>query len=960
MMIPARVPSSTYRIQFHLGFRFADARDLVPYLHDLGISHVYASPRFKARRGSSHGYDVADPSRINSELGTEKEFEELVARLEHYGMELLLDIVPNHMSTSSDNPWWVDVLENGPASPYADFFDIWWGQSASSAAGEIRILAPVLGDHYGRALENQELALKFDDTGLFVAYGDNKFPIDPKTIGPVVEEAIEKLPADDGQEAKTELHHLLSRIARMPDRSAASPKDLQRRGRASQQVKRALWELYRHSQPVHKAIDAALFAFNGVRGAPESFQRLDRLLNQQAYRLVYWKLADKEINYRRFFDVSGLVGVRVELPRVFEARLRSTVALVHGGHITGLRVDHVDGLRDPLEFLQRLQQCTRDLAQHSSANPNFYIIVEKILGEGETLPVEWPVAGTTGYDFLNLINQVFISHRGLKLLRDAYAAFIGSAKPFSEYAYEGNKIVLERFFEGEVEMLARMLERLARRDRYACDLAFSDCRTAVVEVTACLPVYRTYTRDYEVSDVDREYIDLAIREARRRTPPADCDDAVYDFFSRLLRLEVNGEAEDVRAQWLDFVMRWQQFTGAAMAKGLEDTSFYRYAALISLNEVGGNPGTEGKSCAGIHQALEARQQQTPFTLNATSTHDTKRSEDVRARINVLSEIPREWNARLRKWNRLNRPRIGTVNGHPAPIPADEVFIYQTLLGAWPFSADEMPSFKERIAQYLIKAIREDKTHTNWRSPDAAYEDPVLAFADALLNLPADDPFMKDFHRLQQKTAFHGALNSLAQAVLKIMSPGAPDFYQGTEMWDLSLVDPDNRRPVDFAARIHALDELRRQEATDARELVEHLVEHWTDGKIKLYVIHKTLQFRKAHANLFLVGEYLPLAVSGPKRDHVFSFVRRSGSEWGLVATPRLTTQVTPTDTFPLGESAWGRNTLIELPSDAPARWHSLFTGEELNAMRPRRHAHRVLRLATVFQTFPVAILSPEN
>ncbi|MGH9326007.1 MAG: malto-oligosyltrehalose synthase [Terriglobia bacterium] len=947
-----RVPSATYRIQFHLGFRFADARELIPYLHELGISDLYASPGFKARRGSSHGYDVADPLLINSELGTEKEFDEMIERLKVYDMGLLLDIVPNHMSASSDNPWWMDVLENGESSPYAHYFDVYWNspgaETGSSPAN--RILLPVLAKPYGQMLEDQELSLKLNESGFFIRCGDSKLPLDPATFGPIVERVLNEL-APDSESARDQLSLLLNHIRRLPPRTVRAPKKLARRRRQKEVIKNKLGRLLGAQAEVRSAIERAMLAFNGAKGVPESFNLLDCLLNEQAYRLACWEVASEQIGYRRFFDVTDLVGLRVELPDVFQARHAAALELITEGKITGLRVDHIDGLCDPLSYLDKMQHSIGHAAQSDDGSERFFMVVEKILADHEDLPAAWPVCGTTGYDFTNLANQALIDPNGLADIRRFYESFTGRHQSFAEVARDARLCVLEQLLGADINSLAAELARLAAKDRYARGVTRSEHKAALSELSACLPVYRTYIRGCEVPENDRKQIAAAVEDARRRSTQRNVT-AALDFLERVLLLKPSNS--ETRRAWLAFVMRWQQFTGAAMAKGVEDTALYRYAALLSLNDVGGNPGAKGKTTTEVHEELLARGKRTPLTLNATSTHDTKRSEDVRARISVISEFPKEWKRRVARWSRLNRPKIRDIGGCPAPDRNEEMFFYQTLLGAWPLSAEE--DFSERLKQYALKALREAKVHTSWRYPNSAYEDAVIQFVGDLISLPAEDAFRQDFLAFQSKIAFYGALNSLSQVLVKVMAPGIPDFYQGAELWDFSFVDPDNRRPVDFSARIRALEELRRQETQGRLELVARLTAGWRDGWIKLYVTYKALECRKKLAQLFAQGDYVPLAAAGSRRDHVLSFARGNGRDRVLVSVPRLTGGITRPGVAPLGVKAWGRSS-IELPKSSASEWRNIFTGEILAV---GRRGSRRLALAQIFASFPVCVLVAQD
>jgi (1->4)-alpha-D-glucan 1-alpha-D-glucosylmutase len=956
-----RVPSATYRVQFSLGFRFVDARDLVPYCHELGITDFYGSPRLKARRGSSHGYDVADPSRVNSELGTEDEYEELVVKRKHYGMGLLLDIVPNHMSASADNPWWMDVLENGPSSPYASFFDIDWHPETTKAAflQENKILLPILGDLYGNVLEDQQFILKVDETGFFIRYEDARLPLDPKTYKPILEHFLDILEKSVGAEdpALGEVANLLAQIDRLPSRNDTDPINAAERQKLVVPLKSQLWATCHGRSEIRRCLERTLDDFNGVRGNPRSFDRLDQLLSDQAYRVAFWKLAAEEINYRRFFDVSDLVGLRVEDPNVFEARHALLFQLFHEGKISGLRIDHVDGLRDPLAYLQELQARLGSTSRGLPEPGRAYVVVEKILAREESLPAEWPVFGTTGYDFLNSLNALFVSSEGLRSLGEIYRRFSGISADFHEFAYQGNKRVLQELFAGEVKTLAHELGRLAAEDRRARDVPLSEYFEALREVTACLPVYRTYIRDLEISPQDRKYIEQALQEAQRRAPEDRAGPPAFEFLRRVLLLDPPEDGEGKRHEWLRFVMGWQQFTGAAMAKGLEDMALYNYNRLVSLNEVGGNPGTAGTTVEDFHTALRARRERMPYTLNATSTHDTKRSEDVRARLNVLSELTPEWAKHLEKWSRWNRAKKQVVNGVPAPDRNDEIFLYQNLLGVWPLCEADLATLPERLEQYVLKAAREAKTHTSWLRPDAAYEAALVSFTRGLVETSEKNRFLRSFRPFQKVVAYHGALNSIAQVLVKIAAPGVPDFYQGSEVWDFSLVDPDNRRPVDFRLLIRLFEELRRQESRGLLPLVHDLLSAWEDGRIKLYVTYKGLNFRKTHKELFLDGEYIPLPAAGSHREHVCAFARHHKKSWALVAVPRLTANLVSPGQAPLGRRVWG-STVLDLPRNAPRHWINIFTGESVEATLKNRR--KTLTVSVAFHSFPLALLTPRS
>jgi (1->4)-alpha-D-glucan 1-alpha-D-glucosylmutase len=953
-----RPPISTYRIQFNLGFRFVDARDLIPYLHELGVTDLYASPRFKARRGSSHGYDVADPFRVNSELGTDREFEELVERLKRYRMGLLLDIVPNHMAASSDNPWWLDVLENGPSTVYAAFFDIDWHPPVTKAAflQENRILLPILGDLFGNVLENQELTLKLDEGGFYIRYFDWRLPLDPKTYPLILEPALKSLSATLGKNhpACLQLSQIIERLNLLPDWNSREPAEVEARQQTVGGLRHEPWRLGRDYPEVKADLDRVLHDFNGTKGTPSSFNSLDRLLARQVYRLGFWKLAAEEINYRRFFDVSDLVGLRVENERVFEARHSQILQLITEDNVTGLRVDHVDGLRDPLAYLQRLVESVNKGSGGKRGDNGFFVVVEKILSPAEELPAEWPTRGTTGYDFLNLAGGVFVEPAGLASLRKHYRQFTGNEDDFHETCYKSKKRVMEELFAGEINNLAHALGRLAARDRLARDVPLSELRNALIEVTACLPVYRTYIRNFEISAPDRNHIEQALLEASGRTPHYHVGPPAFAFLASVLSLDPAGGEEEKRQGFLEFVLNWQQFTGAVTAKGVEDTTLYLYNPLISLNEVGGNPGGAGTRVDEFHHALLFRQKHLSRSLNATSTHDTKRSEDVRARINVLSEFSSRWASAVKRWHKLNQTHKLQVNGGPAPDRNDEWLFYQTLIGAWPLREEEIPPLKDRLEEYMIKAVREAKAHTNWLHPDAGYEHAVAHFVKALLSQTPKNKFLKDFGRFHRTVAKFGALNSLSEALVKIAAPGIPDFYQGSELWDFSLVDPDNRRPVDFKLRLEVLEDLRRKASANLSGLLAELLANWQDGRAKFFVADKALDFRKACPDLFLDGDYIPIEVTGLRRAHVCAFARRLKRLWSLIVVPRLVAHFTPPGQFPLGKDAWKGTTLI-LPRQAPKSWIDILTKQEHSAApQPKGCA---LPLRNILRTFPVALLA---
>ncbi|MEK6375194.1 MAG: malto-oligosyltrehalose synthase [Acidobacteriota bacterium] len=869
-----RVPRATYRLQLNAGFTFADVKSVAPYLAELGISDIYSSPILKARKGSTHGYDIVDPAVLNPELGTEADFATLHQALARQQIGLLLDVVPNHMAASHENAWWMSVLENGPKSRFVHYFDIDWRCD--------RILLPILGRPYGEALESREIRLRFDEEGFWIAYYDKRLPLAPDSYRLVLRECA---PLPD------ELRELVE-----VDAEVANSKFL----------KETLWRICEEDPNFRATLDATV---EGI-----SIDALDALLDAQWYRLAYWRIASETINYRRFFDVTDLVGVRVENPEVFEARNRRIFELIAEGKVTGLRIDHIDGLHDPVTHMRKLQARLAD---------GFYVIVEKILAHDEELPAEFPVSGTTGYEFANALNALFVDSAGLQRLDAFYRAFTGETRSFADICYEKKKQVIQELFSGEMRALGEQLADVAMSDRNARDFAPVDLTAALTEVIACLNVYRTYVRDEAVSDADARRIREAIACARARAA-LSVDRRLFIFLENVLLVRPPAYVKD-RDRWLAFVTRWQQFTARVMAKGVEDTAFYTYNRLVSLNEVGGEPGREAfDGAADLHRHNARRAAAWPHTLNATSTHDTKRSEDVRARIDVLSEMPDVWARQVRRWSRMN----AALRRDGIPHPNEELLLYQTLMGMWPLDDADLPSVRPRLKLYLEKAAREAKSHTSWIAPNAEYEEALLGFADALLS---HDDFCRELVRFQKRVAFFGAINALAQLVVKATSPGVPDFYQGTELWDFSLVDPDNRRPIDYARRAAMLRKIKSAN-------VDTLLRRWPDGRVKLFTTWKLLDVRARHADLFRDGDYEPLEVT----PNVFAFVRRNAGGAVAVAVPRLASQLVKPGKFPLGE-VWGDTTL-----PLPGRWRNAFTGGVVEG--------ESLLLREVFARFPVAVL----
>ena len=959
------IPTATYRLQFNRAFKFCDAKAIVPYLHDLGISDCYASPIFKTPADSDNGYDICDHSQLNPVLGSENDFEVFTSALREHGLGLILDIVPNHMGIGEAcNAWWMDVLENGPSSSYASYFDIEWHPVNPQL--ENKVLLPILEDQYGNVLEEGKLRLEYEDGAFFIHYYNSKLPVGPLTYSSILGHRLDQLTDTLGKdnESLQELQSILTAISYLPAGTELDPEKLEERKREKEIIKRRIAALLQAGPQVREAIDVTLRDFNGTVGEPQTFDLLDRLIEAQPYRLAFWRVAGEEINYRRFFDIDKLAAIRVELPEVFEATHQLVFRFLAEGKATGLRVDHPDGLWDPAAYFRQLQQNYAmqriqplDDASLNSNRP-LYVVAEKILSKGESLPEDWAVYGTTGYDFLNQVNGIFVEHTNREAVDKIYRDFIGKELNFRNLINSTKKMTMLISLASEINSLSHQLDRISERNRHYRDFTLNSLTFAIREVVACLSVYRTYSdaSTGTVADRDQKYIKAAVEEAKKRNPRTAR--ALFDFIQEtlLLRNLQHFRVED-RRQVIDFVMDLQQLTGPVMAKAVEDTAFYVYNRLSSLNEVGGEPEQFGLSLDSFHRQSINRQTHWPHSMLTTSTHDTKRSEDVRARINVLSEIPAEWGEAVTRWSKLNADKKSAVDGETAPDCNDEYLFYQTLVGAWPaesLTAEKFADFRERIGAYMLKAIKEAKVHTSWVNPNEAYDQAVSKFVKEVLVADLENSFLSDFIQFHRRVAYPGMLNSLSQAILKIASPGVPDFYQGTELWDLSLVDPDNRRPVDFGKRINLLEELKQRERENRHSFIQGLLSGWVDGKIKLYVTYKGLGFRRSQKSLFEEGNYIPIDAFDGTRNHICAFARQKGEAWALVAVPRLITKLITADRPPLGEESWGSSALV-LPEDTPESWFNIFTGEELKVVVSEQR--KLLPLANVFQSFPLALLT---
>ena len=930
-----RIPIATYRIQFNPSFGFQAAKKIIPYLSELGISDIYASPIFKARKGSTHGYDVVDPNQLNPELARVEDLEGLVRELKNYGMAWIQDVIPNHMAYDYENQMLMDVLENGESSEYFHFFDIEWNHPYESIRG--RLLAPFLGRFYGESLEDGEIQLRYHDTGLSVNYYALTFPLKIESYINVLAYKLSTLKRKIGEDHPdfTKLLGILYVLKTLPSRE-----EINERYDQTRFVKRMLWELYSKNQEIKRFVDGNIETFNGKKGTPESFNLLDNLLSEQLFILSFWKVATEEINYRRFFNINELISLRIEDEDVFNHTHSLILKLVDQGKISGLRVDHIDGLYDPTDYLKKLREKAGEI----------YMVIEKILDLEEELPSFWPVQGTTGYDFLNYVNSIFCERKNQRKFDKIYSAFTGLKISYEDLVCEKKRLIIGKHMAGDVDNLAHLMKGISTRYRHGGDFTLYGLKRAIVEIMTLFPVYRTYVSPEVFSERDYSYLKAAVKTATQSNPGLLYE---LNFIERFLLLKSRDYlTEEEEKQWVHFVMRFQQFTGPLMAKGFEDTILYVYNRLLSLNEVGGSPNKFGISLEKFHSFNKKRASLWPHSLNTTSTHDTKRGEDVRARINILSEIPQEWDSNIKRWSKINRRKKRIVNGTNVPDRNDEYFLYQTLVGAFPFDETEYPAFVERMKNYIIKAVREAKVHTAWLKPDEDYEDAYISFVEEILQPSEDNQFLKEFVPFQKKVAYYGIFNSLSQTLIKITSPGVPDFYQGTELWDLNLVDPDNRRPVDFEKRTSFLRDIRDKTQTDVLSLITELFSSKEDGRLKLFLICRALQARNEKAEVFQKGAYIPIEVGGRFKDHVVVLARRYGNAWAITIAPRLLTALMKEGEYPFSQQVWD-DTRVVLPKGTPTLWKDIITGEAIKS-------EETLPINETLKHFPVALLMGEE
>ena len=937
-------------------FGFRQAIELVNYLCALGIEDCYLSPFLKATPGSMHGYDVTDPSQINSEIGTREDLQELHERLRRHGMGLIADMVPNHMRIDDpSNQWWWDVLENGPSSPYAHYFDIDWSPPKPDLVN--KVLLPILGDQYGRILEDQQITVVYDRGGFFASVNQTSLPLAPRSWAVLLEPARDLLKEQlgDRHEAVLEMESILTGLSHLATADERNPDRILERQREKEILRKRLAALAESTPEVLATLQTSRRQINGEKGIARSFDRLEQLLAQQSYRLSFWKVASDEINYRRFFDINQLAAIRVEDPDVFQAVHALLLDLVREGLVDGLRVDHSDGLWDPAEYFHRLQSECQSARQTSLP---FYVVTEKILLGGEALRSDWEIEGSTGYDFLASVNGVFVDRKGRHAFRRLYERFGGVPPAIDDLVYECKKLILTTTMSGEMSVLAGKLDKISEQSRWSRDFTLASLRHALREIIACFPIYRTYItcRAGRPDSEDERHIHEAVSRAKRRNQSTD--ESLFEFIEKLLLLEdPEGIDASERAARREFIMSLQQFSGPVMAKGLEDTAFYRYFPLASLNEVGSDPRQFGTALDAFHASTLERQRRWPRALLATSTHDSKRSEDVRARLNVLSEIPADWAQAIGTWRSLNLSHKTNLGGDEAPGPLAEYLFYQSLVGVWPLAEptpSELIDLTARLQAYLQKALREGKVYSSWINPNRPYEEAAERFISGALDNSRDNPFLRQVSDFVGTIKAAGMWNSLSQTLLKIASPGVADFYQGCEIWDFSLVDPDNRRPVDYGRRRELLQCLRKMEGWGAARQIQEMAAHPEDGALKLFVTSRALCLRKSNPDLMTAGEYLPLRTAGRRQNHVIAFARTWKHHAAIAVCGRFFMALGASHRMPVGEHAWG-DTVVLLRRGVPRMaFRDVFSRITVEA--ETRNGQLFLPLAKVFAHLPVALL----
>ncbi|GHA79696.1 malto-oligosyltrehalose synthase [Pontibacter akesuensis] len=898
------IPSATYRVQTNPNFKLSDIRQIVPYLHELGVSTVYSAPFFSARPGSEHGYDVTAAYEISPEIGTKEELQEIARELKNLNMGWLQDIVPNHMAYHPNNVWLMDVLEKGPQSHFYTFFDIDFSHPDFNG----QVMVPFLGDPLDKVLENKQLEVKISEQGISVFYYESGYPLSVGSYRFLLQEALQN---SGNPEVTPQAEQLLRELTLFEEEKTISP---------------AAWSNFKKKVYKTAAVRQALEQLLADKNQEQ--EKLQKLLNRQHFILCHWQETEKVINFRRFFTVNDLICLSMEHPEVFEQYHQFIKQLCEQGMLQGLRVDHVDGLFDPTTYLKRLRQLV---------GPEQYLVVEKILEGEEQLPERWPIQGNSGYDFLAWVSNLYTSGKGRRQLTEIYRRLIPNAPTnYEQLVYDKKMFILTNYMQGELENLLRLLQ-----ERKLIPLEPKDTwRKALATLLTAWPIYCIYGNRLPLSKHEMHVVDEAFAEAHKKAPGLE---EQLNHLHTLFTVTPEDTDESKRNK-LYFVMRSQQFTGPLAAKGVEDTSFYNYNRLISLNEVGNSPDIFHLEDDEYHERMLYRQRTYPHSINATATHDTKRGEGARMRLNVLSEVAQEWDQHVQQWLEITKKYT------TEPTRNDLYFLLQTLIGVLPMGGEVDESLIQRVQEYLEKALREAKVNTDWSAPNETYEQAMKGLVHQLLQ--QDEDFMHSFQPFFLKLAHYGWIYSLCQSLLKITSPGVPDIYQGTEFWDLSLVDPDNRRPVDYDQRHRYLKQLKQQEQQDIAQLHEELLQHPEDARVKLYLLHKALTTRRELQTVFDKGDYIPLQVQGAKKDHLLAFARHHEGQWVLVAVPLLLVSLVSSHELPLGEEVWG-DTSIQLPDFAPQVWQPVLGKGEVNATDS-------LSAAAIFKTFPVALLTAKN
>lgn len=977
----SQIPLSTYRLQFNKYFTFRDAKKIIPYLKELGISHCYSSPILWAKTGSLHGYDIIDHSKINPEIGTQKEFDELVSVIKRNKMALIMDIVPNHMGLGNENKWWIDVLENGQASEYACFFDIDWQPIKKELSG--KILVPVLHDHYGNILAKGDFEFNFDlENGCFkLIYYDHAFPINPSSIPIIMEHRIDILESKLGSSHNDFLEYqsIINVFNKLPKSDETAVNKIKERNREKKIAAKRLSELCKKNKKITNFIKKNISALKCNPADTKTCKRVHKLLEEQAYRLAYWRVSSDIINYRRFFDVNALIGIRTENNFVFDSTHSLILDLIEEGKIQGLRIDHPDGLLDPLKYFKMLQteagkrlgidfEESKEKLLSSKTLP-VYVVAEKILAGFEKIPQNWAIHGTTGYEFLNSLNNVMLDTKNAAKFSKIYNKFINKSVNFNELIIECKKLIMKTALTSELSALANSLSRITEKYYETRDYTLNGLRETLIEIISCFPVYRTYISEDEKSNKTVDYIKWAVGTAKKRS--MSTDPSIYNFIEKILLCEFESDKDSpTYREILNFSLKFQQYTGPLMAKGLEDTGFFNYNRLISLNEVGGNPSVFGLSLNDFHNSNISRLNSTPHGMLTTSTHDTKYSEDVRARICSLSEIPEIWQKKTTKWSKINKSKKTRTDNFLIPQKNDEYLFYQILIGIW---NDERPAREEiktitsRIENYMLKAAREAKSNTSWININTEYENALCDFIRRVLNSPENHPFWKEFIPFQKNIALRGCINSISKIALKCTCPGVPDIYQGNELWKYNLVDPDNRNPVNFIKKQKLLNEIKpflnKKNISDVSFLFPA-----ESGKLKLYITAAMLNFRKKHPDLFTKGNYTALDTIGAKSEHIIAFARNYNNKTIITIVPRLiSNMISESEPFPTGENIWKDtrivlNQLYNKNSDKEKqseynqnhKWRDIFTGNIIYSKNEE------ILTGSVLELLPVSILYSDS